>query len=36
MANVGPDSERRINDAARHYSDTAWVRDALDDVARAS
>jgi ring-1,2-phenylacetyl-CoA epoxidase subunit PaaA len=31
--NAGPDSARRIGDAARHWADTAWVRDALDHVA---
>ena len=30
MANVGPDSLRRMTDAARHWGDTAWVRAALD------
>jgi len=33
LDNAGPDSARRIGDAARHWSDTAWVRDALDAVA---
>ena len=33
LANAGPDSARRIGEAARHWSDTAWVRDALDAVA---
>lgn len=33
MANVGPDSARRINDAARHHADTAWVREALEEAA---
>jgi ring-1,2-phenylacetyl-CoA epoxidase subunit PaaA len=33
FANAGPDSARRIGDAARHWADTAWVRDALDRVA---
>jgi len=32
LANRGPDSARRIGDAARHWADTAWVRDALDLV----
>jgi ring-1,2-phenylacetyl-CoA epoxidase subunit PaaA len=30
LANLGPDSARRIGDAARHWEDTRWVRDALD------
>ena len=30
MNNVGPDSLRRIENAARNWSDTAWVRNALD------
>jgi ring-1,2-phenylacetyl-CoA epoxidase subunit PaaA len=30
MNNVGPDSRRRIENAAQNWSDTAWVRDALD------
>jgi ring-1,2-phenylacetyl-CoA epoxidase subunit PaaA len=34
--NAGPDSARRIGDAARHWSDTAWVRDALDRAAQVS
>ncbi|HEX4983819.1 MAG TPA: 1,2-phenylacetyl-CoA epoxidase subunit PaaA [Ilumatobacteraceae bacterium] len=33
LANAGPDSARRIGDAARHWADTEWVRDALDAVA---
>ena len=33
LANAGPDSERRIGDAARHWADTAWVRAALDRAA---
>ena len=33
LDNAGPDSARRIGDAARHWSDTEWVRDALDAVA---
>ena len=31
--NLGPDSARRIGDAARHWSDTTWVRDALERLA---
>ncbi len=30
MSNGGPDSRRRIADAATNWADTAWVRDALD------
>ena len=30
FANVGPDSERRINEAAAHWESSAWVRAALD------
>ncbi len=30
MRNGGPDSRRRIADAATNWADTAWVRDALD------
>jgi ring-1,2-phenylacetyl-CoA epoxidase subunit PaaA len=33
LANAGPDSARRIGDAARHWDDTAWVRAALDHEA---
>ncbi|MEZ5227396.1 MAG: 1,2-phenylacetyl-CoA epoxidase subunit PaaA [Acidimicrobiales bacterium] len=33
MRNGGPDSRRRIENAARHWNDTAWVREALDRVA---
>ena len=36
FANAGPDSARRIGDAARHWQDTAWVRDALDAAAVAA
>ncbi len=36
VANLGPDSARRIGDAARHYADTAWVRQALESVAAAA
>jgi ring-1,2-phenylacetyl-CoA epoxidase subunit PaaA len=36
FANAGPDSARRIGDAARHWSDTSWVRDALDAAAVAA
>ena len=32
--NLGPDSARRIGDAARHWEDTRWVRDALEAVSR--
>ncbi len=35
-ANLGPDSARRIGDAARHWSDTAWVRSALETAADAA
>ena len=30
MRQGGPDSRRRIENAARNWSDTAWVRAALD------
>ena len=33
LANTGPDSERRIRDAARAWGSSGWVRDALDRVA---
>lgn len=33
LENAGPDSERRIGDAARSWESTAWVRDALDRVS---
>jgi len=33
LANAGPDSQRRISDAARNWRDTAWVREALEEVA---
>lgn len=36
LDNAGPDSARRIGDAARHWADTAWVRDALDRAAEAA
>ncbi len=36
VANLGPDSARRIGDAARHYADTAWVRQALETTAAAA
>jgi ring-1,2-phenylacetyl-CoA epoxidase subunit PaaA len=32
LDNAGPDSARRIGNAARHWSDTEWVREALDAV----
>lgn len=32
MRNTGPDSARRIAEAARRWTDTAWVRDSLDRV----
>jgi ring-1,2-phenylacetyl-CoA epoxidase subunit PaaA len=35
-ANAGPDSARRIGDAARHWADTAWVRAALDRAGAAA
>ena len=34
LDNLGPDSARRIGDAARHWEDTRWVRDALEFVSR--
>ncbi len=36
MRNGGPDSRRRIENAARHWNDTAWVREALDASAVAA
>jgi ring-1,2-phenylacetyl-CoA epoxidase subunit PaaA len=33
MRQGGPDSARRIRNAADNYADTAWVRSALDDAA---
>ena len=33
LDNLGPDSARRIGDAARHWADTRWVRDALEAVS---
>ncbi len=33
FANVGPDSERRISDAAAHWHETTWVRTALESRA---
>jgi len=33
FANLGPDSARRVGDAARHWSDTGWVRAALEAIA---
>ncbi len=35
LANAGPDSARRIRDAATSWTATAWVRDALDRVTAA-
>jgi len=36
MRQGGPDSRRRIENAARNWADTAWVRDALDRSAAAA
>lgn len=33
FGNAGPDSERRISEAASHWRDSSWVRDALDQAA---
>ncbi len=33
MRQGGPDSRRRIENAARNWADTAWVRAALDAPA---
>jgi ring-1,2-phenylacetyl-CoA epoxidase subunit PaaA len=33
LENVGPDSARRIGDAARSWESTSWVREALDRLA---
>ena len=35
MRNGGPDSRRRISNAAANWADTAWVRDALEAGANA-
>lgn len=35
MRNGGPDSKRRIANAAANWADTAWVRSALEDHATA-
>lgn len=34
LDNLGPDSARRIGDAARNWERSAWVRDALDARAK--
>ena len=36
MRQGGPDSRRRIENAARNWSDTAWVRTALDGERTAA
>ena len=36
LDNLGPDSARRIGDAAESWRRTAWVRDALDERARSA
>ncbi len=33
LSNLGPDSARRIADAAGHWADSRWVRDALESAA---
>ncbi len=33
LANLGPDSARRIGGAAAHWNDTRWVREALETIA---
>lgn len=35
LANGGPDSERRISDAAHHWKQSSWVREALEGTSRA-
>ncbi|MFQ5557914.1 MAG: hypothetical protein ACE5GB_10475 [Acidimicrobiales bacterium] len=35
LANDGPDSARRIGDAARSRTATAWVREGLDAATTA-
>ena len=35
IVNAGPDSGRRVTEAARHWSDTAWVREALERAGAA-
>ena len=35
IANLGPDSGRRIREAAESWRSSAWVRDAMDAVATA-
>ncbi len=34
MRNGGPDSRRRIENAAHHWNETAWVRQALERSSR--
>jgi ring-1,2-phenylacetyl-CoA epoxidase subunit PaaA len=36
LDNAGPDSARRIRDAAEHWEDTRWVRDALERTGEAA
>ena len=36
MRNGGPDSRRRISNAAANWADTAWVREALEAGAATS
>ncbi|MGD9701316.1 MAG: 1,2-phenylacetyl-CoA epoxidase subunit PaaA [Acidimicrobiia bacterium] len=36
LDNLGPDSARRIGDAAGSWQRTAWVREALDERARSA
>jgi ring-1,2-phenylacetyl-CoA epoxidase subunit PaaA len=36
IANLGPDSSRRIREAAQSWQSSAWVRDAMDAVSVAS
>lgn len=36
LDNAGPDSARRIGDAAAHWADTAWVREALEAESLAA
>jgi len=33
LSNLGPDSARRVADAATHWADSRWVREALESVA---
>jgi len=36
LAQSGPDSARRIGEAAANWADTRWVREALDEAPERS